>query len=139
MMKKIVVFWLVLCGMCFWAHGQNKSVESAKVAFLSQKTNLTPVQAEKFWPLYNEFTDKRADIRKSIRAIYKSMAENPEISAEKVKQNISQIATLKHEDANLEKEYFNRYLLIITPKQLADLISAEREFQKILIKKVSED
>ena len=119
--------------------GQNTSVESARVAFLSQKINLTSVQAEKFWPVYNEFLDKRKDNRKSIRKLYKTMDEIPDLTLEKIKQQINLIASLKSDEIVSEKEFYNRCLIIITPKQLADLMSAEREFQKILIKKVSED
>jgi hypothetical protein len=138
-MKRILFILLFINLLFIKGFGQNTSVESARVAFLSQKINVTPVQAEKFWPVYNEFHDKRADNRKTIRKLFKMMDEMPDISLEKIKQQINQIASLKSEEINLEKDYYNRCLLIITPKQLADLIAAEREFQKILIKKVSEE
>ena len=118
---------------------QNKSVESARIAFITQKINLTTVQAEKFWPVYNEFHSQKKEIRKSIRGLHNQLGDNPEITTDKIKQNINQIISLKQEEVTLEKEYMNRFLLIINPRQLADLLLAEREFQKILIKKVSED
>lgn len=121
------------------SQAQNKSVESARVAFISQKINITPAQAEKFWPLYNELNNKKTEIRQSVRDIYAKMALPSEQTNEKIKTYLQQIASLKHEDVNLEKEYYTRYLQIISAKQLADLIAAEKEFQKILIKKVSEN
>ena len=138
-MKRILLIMFLISTALIAGYGQNRSVESARVAFISQKINITPVQAEKFWPVYNEFNNQRADIRKSIRTIYNTLASSTDQTTEKIKQSVNQIAALKHEEVNLEKEYYNRYLIIITPKQLADLIAAEREFQKILIKKVSED
>lgn len=138
-MKRVAFILVVLLGSAFGLQAQNSSVESARVAFISQKIGLTPVQAEKFWPVYNEFHNQRSDIRKAVKKIYSGLSAVQEPTKENMKLHISQIAALKHEEANLEKEYLNRYLLIITPKQLADLMVAEREFQKILIKKVSED
>jgi hypothetical protein len=138
-MKIYALILIILMGSAFGLKAQNTSVESARVAFISQKIGLTPVQAEKFWPVYNEFNNQRSDIRKAIKKIYSGLSFIQEPTTEKMKQQISHIASLKHEEANLEKEYLNRYLLVITPKQLADLIVAEREFQKILIRKVSED
>ena len=138
-MKRVAFILVVLLGSTFGLKAQNSAVESARVAFISKKIGLTPVQAEKFWPVYNEFHNQRSDTRKAIKKIYKNLSATTEPTGEKMKQQISQIAALKHEEVTLEKEYLNRYLLIITPKQLADLMVAEREFQKILIKKVSEE
>ena len=131
----IFSLFLALSGI----NAQNKSVESARVAFITQKINLTPVQAEKFWPVYNEFYTRKKEIKRTIRSVHKQLSENQDLSADKIKQSIVQINNLKQEEVNIEKEYTNRFLIILTPRQLADLILAEREFQKILIKKVSED
>lgn len=136
---KRIVFILLLIHLALTGYGQNKSVESARVAFISQKINITPVQAEKFWPLYNELNDKKTEIRKSVREQYHQLAQASEQTTEKIKQHVQQIAALKHEDINLEKDYYVKYLFVITPKQLADLMAAEKEFQKILLKKVSEE
>jgi Spy/CpxP family protein refolding chaperone len=120
-------------------YGQNNAVESARVAFISQKVELTPAQAEKFWPLYNELNNQRTDIKKTIRQIYDKMTLASEQTTEKAKGNIEQLSLLKQKEASLEKDYYNRFLIIISPKQLADLFAAEREFQKILLKKVATD
>jgi Spy/CpxP family protein refolding chaperone len=133
-------FFISLFLFSFWpSQGQNKMVESARVAFISQRTNLTPAQAEKFWPVYNEFSNQKSDIRKNIRGIYRELNTKPEQTSESLKQYLVQYNQLKQQELNLEKEYQQRYLLIITPRQLVDLMVAEHEFHKILIKKMSED
>ena len=138
-MKHLALTLVLVPYFVFPSFGQNKPVESARVAFISQKINITPVQAEKFWPLYNEFNNQKKDIRKTIRAIYETIGQTSEPTMEGTKKNIEQIAALRQKEAGLEKEYYIKYLLILTPKQVADLISAEKEFQKMLIKKVSEE
>ncbi len=139
-MKKLLL--IVLCLQFIFiikSHAQNNSVEAARVAFISQKIALTPVQAEKFWPVFNELNNQRADLKRTIRKIYEKMELPTEQTNEKIKAYIDQLAQLKQKEATLEKDYYNRFLLIITAKQLADLFSAEREFQKILLKKVAAD
>lgn len=121
------------------SYAQNNAVESARVAFISQKIELTPAQAEKFWPVFNEMNNQRADLKRTIRGIYDKMDLPSEQTNDKVKVYIDQLSQLKQKEATLEKEYYNRFLLIISPKQLAQLFSAEREFQKILLKKVASD
>ena len=39
-------------------------VQALKVAFITKALNLTSAEAEKFWPIYNEFQDKRDVVRK---------------------------------------------------------------------------
>lgn len=138
-MKKYILVVLVFWGALIHVQAQNKSVESARVAFISQKINLTPAQAEKFWPLYNELASQRLDLRKSVRKLVEQMALPAEQTLENTKKNIDQMTALKQKELALEKEYYHKYLLVISPKQFADLLAAEKEFQKILIKKVSEE
>ena len=73
-------------GSAFGLKAQNTSVESARVAFISQKIGLTPVQAEKFWPVYNEFNNQRSDIRKAIKKIYSGLSFIQEPTTEKMKK-----------------------------------------------------
>lgn len=120
-------------------HAQNNAVESARVAFISQKIELSPTQAEKFWPIFNELNNQRTDFKKAIRQIHHKMTLPSEQTNDKAKYYLDQIYQLKQKEATLEKDYYNRFLLVISAKQLADLFAAEREFQKILLKKVATD
>ncbi|MFN8436045.1 MAG: hypothetical protein U0V72_00285 [Cytophagales bacterium] len=137
--KLINKIWIILILVSFISKSQNNSVESARVAFISQKINLTSVQAEKFWPLFNDLANKKNEIRKSIKKTYELMNVSSEQTVENTKKNIENIQNLKSKEIQLEREYFLKYLQIITPKQFTDLLIAEKEFQKILIKKVAEE
>jgi Spy/CpxP family protein refolding chaperone len=136
---KTYITILISLWATFLLPAQNKTVESARVAFISQRVGLTAVQAEKFWPLFNEFSSQRLEIKKSIKNILEKMGQPSEQTLEATKKNIDQMAALKQKEVALEKEYQLKYLLVITPKQFADLLASEKEFQKILLKKVSEE
>ncbi len=41
-----------------FSHERKEQIESHKIAYLTTKLSLTPNEAEKFWPLYNEFSRK---------------------------------------------------------------------------------
>ena len=38
-------------------------IESQKIAFITQKLDLTPTEAQLFWPIYNEYQTKMKEIR----------------------------------------------------------------------------
>lgn len=75
-------------------------VEALKIAYLTQKLNLSPEEAQKFWPVYNKYAaeirkvrvdgrlnnDKEIDIEEKILAIRKKYNSefSKALSAEKV-------------------------------------------------------
>jgi hypothetical protein len=44
---------------------KKEQVKSMKIAFITNELKLTPDEAAKFWPLFNEFEEKQKVIRQS--------------------------------------------------------------------------
>src|SRR4051812_21621428 len=55
---------------------RREDIEAQKVAFITQKLNLTPEEAQKFWPVYNQYQDKIQELRKKRRQEGKTAKEN---------------------------------------------------------------
>ena len=68
MIKRIVCI-VLLCGLVtVTARAQeddekNDRVEAMKVAFITQRLNLSPAEAKAFWPVFNVFTDEMKKIK----------------------------------------------------------------------------
>ena len=43
-----------------------EKIEAARIGMITNKLGLTPEQAEKFWPIYREFSEKRMGLRKEF-------------------------------------------------------------------------
>ncbi|MDB5272671.1 MAG: hypothetical protein JWO58_1038 [Chitinophagaceae bacterium] len=112
--------------------------ESAKIAYLTQQVKLTPEQAEKFWPVYNEFSNKRITIKKAIRQCRQRIA-NENNNEEVVKQMLLVIQQKKQESLTLENEYLPKFLTIISPQQVATLAIAERNFLAKAVKQLPDN
>jgi hypothetical protein len=57
-MKKIILFLSVFIGVGYICSAQphrGEKVEAIKVAYITKELNLTSSEAEKFWPVYNEY------------------------------------------------------------------------------------
>ena len=49
---------------------KREKVKALKVAYITEQLELTTEEAQKFWPLYNAFDDKQAELRhEKMRAI----------------------------------------------------------------------
>ncbi|WP_299754218.1 hypothetical protein [uncultured Pontibacter sp.] len=145
-MKRYTLSLLLSCALLLGstaAFSQNSSkeersenVEAAKIAFLTDKMELTSDQSQKFWPLYNEYEAKRRTLIKGYRSGYRQDVDA--LSEAEAKSRIDNMFVTKEKELELEKEYANRYLRVITSKQLIKLYRGERDFTKMLLKRLDD-
>ena len=93
--------------------GQKKQdLEALKVAFISRELELTPAEAQKFWPIYNEYS-------RELRTV---VADDQDVldRDEKV--------------LNLRKRYRDQFSKVIGESRMNKLYNAEGKFRQILIK-----
>ncbi len=60
-MKKIILLLAFFTGLnyfCYAQPGRGEKLEALKVAFITKELNLTSVEAQKFWPVYNGYFDE---------------------------------------------------------------------------------
>ena len=114
---------------------RHEKIEAARVAFLTTRLNLTTDQAQKFWPVYNEFDAKRRVIRKRITGQQRDLAT---LADTQLQGAIDNLFAARQEELNLEKEYATRFQKVISLRQTLVLYLAEREFAKLLLRKLEE-
>ena len=107
-------------------------IKAARIGLITQRLNLTPDQAQKFWPLYNEFDLKRADVRKPYRDAQKNLNQNnPDPTQQQALLDLGM--KVKQDELNLEKEYSTKLQGVITTQQMLNLRQAEHDFRGIII------
>jgi Spy/CpxP family protein refolding chaperone len=114
---------------------KSERVQAAKVAFITNRLNLSTTQAQQFWPMYNEFEEARKKIRKQLRQLRIDNQVNTGTD-EQIKADIRKFFQLRQEELELEKQYAEKFLKVLTPKQVAEYYRAEREFTKMLLKRL---
>jgi Spy/CpxP family protein refolding chaperone len=110
-------------------------LENAKIAFITNRVSLTQDQAQKFWPLYNEFSDRRREINRSGRLLRRDITES--MTDQQLRDNFTQSFNTRQQELNLEKDYFEKFQKVISLRQVAQLFQAERDFTKEVIKRVA--
>ncbi|PTX18955.1 hypothetical protein C8N40_105249 [Pontibacter mucosus] len=115
---------------------RTENVEAAKIAFLTDKMELTAEQSQKFWPLYNEYEQKRRTLIRGYRSGYRQDVDA--LSEQEAKARIDNMFLTKEKELELEREYAYKYLKIISNKQLIKLYRGERDFTKMLLKRLDE-
>ncbi len=139
-MKQIgiaIILFLISIG----GHAQNreamKRIESARIALITERLGLSPEQAEKFWPIYREYTMERRRIRQDFRDERKDV-DLKNLTDEQSKQLVQKSMEMKQHELDLEKRYSGRLTDVITTKQLFKLKTAEKDFQQMILKRIQE-
>jgi len=115
-------------------------VQALRVAFITDRLSLSPAEAEKFWPIYREYQDKREVIRKQLQADYKKVRDQADqMTDDELRKIADEEISLKQQDMNLQVEMHNKLKAVLPPKKLAQLYVAEEDFKKELIRRMTED
>lgn len=112
-----------------------KKIESARIALITERLELTPGQAEKFWPLYREYQLKQKDIRREFMDARRSARENT-VTEQESKELLEKGLELKERQLALEKVYTERFSSVITTRQILQLRRAEEDFRQMLLQRM---
>lgn len=118
------------------ARGRQR-LENARIAYITDKLALTPEQAQRFWPLFNEFTAKRRELRQQTRLGLRNQ-DFSTMSDKDIRAALDDQFKLRQGEINLEKEYVDKFAKVITLRQVAQLLQAERDFTKELIQRLDD-
>ncbi len=141
-----IVFLLFLAGS-FSASAQNSSdqkheerkerfqkIQTAKIAYITEKLSLNTEEAQKFWPVYNQLEEERRSIRHKSRGLRDDKIAS--LSDQQIREALNQRLAIQQAEVNIDKNYMEKFLKVISPRQLATFYRAEKEFTDILLKKL---
>ena len=120
---------------------RREKVKALKVAFITEKLELTTEEAQKFWPLYNAFDDKQSELRhEKMRAILDRFKPgNVEKLSEKDASNsLAQMEKIEEDLFNLKKKFIKDLQGVISAKKIIKLKKAEEDFNRELLKQMRE-
>jgi Spy/CpxP family protein refolding chaperone len=145
-MKRLLLFCLLTILALSGSYAQNQDfttekrqkIKAAKIGLITNTLNLTPEQATQFWPVYNEYDDKRAEVRKQIRQL---AIESNTLTAtdDKLMTNLKTMQDLRQKETDLEKEYANKFLKVLTVRQVVELEKTEHRFTQMLLHRLNKE
>lgn len=111
-------------------NGSTEFIDAERIAFFTRTLKLSTDEAEQFWPVYNEFTDKRDKIKKERNDIMERAGQyHGDITGGEAGELADRLISLEMEEAELKAEYHKRYRQILSPSGLIMLYYAEDKFK----------
>ncbi|MBS4063340.1 MAG: hypothetical protein KGZ74_02215 [Chitinophagaceae bacterium] len=96
-----------------------EKIQAMEVGYISQKLNLTTEEAQKFWPIYNDY---KKDINQALR----TFRNTPDADVLDRDQKI----------IDIRKKYRDRFIGIIGQPRVNTFFRAEGDFRKALMNRL---
>lgn len=111
-MKTYLLILLMAVGLMAKVKAQDgQRLEAYKIAYLTKKLNLSPEEAQRFWPIYNKYTE---DIR-SVRQEQKD-------------KNLSEI-DVEEKILGVRKKYNGEFSKALSAEKVNTFFRSERDFK----------
>jgi hypothetical protein len=104
-------------------------LQAARIAFISTRLDLKPEQAEKFWPIFNQFTDQKEAVLRQMANLTRGVSE---ISEEEATSRIQQRFQLEEKLIKDERAFVAEASKILSSKQILMLHNIARDFARQL-------
>jgi hypothetical protein len=126
-MKKFLYSILFLLAVSVTAYSQEENdkpdgsrLEALKIAYLTKKLNLTPEEAQRFWPIYNNYAGE----------IRKTRIEQ--------RQNKSSEIETEEKILNIRKKYNTEFSSAISAEKINTFFRSEKDFGNYVRKELME-
>ena len=111
-----------------------QNIQNAKIAFLTEKLDLTPEQSQRFWPIYNQLETEKEAYRQKWRSLRNENLDA--MNDVEIRNALNTRLSWRQGELDLDKQYMDKFLRVISVRQLAILYRSEREFTRVLLKKL---
>lgn len=95
-------------------------IEALKIAYLTKKLSLSPEEAQRFWPIYNEYAAEMKDARTGQR-----QNKSPELETEE------KILAIR-------KKYNSEFSRALSPDKINTFFRSEKDFSNFVQKELAE-
>jgi len=141
-MKKllVIVITILMAGqMSLRAQDQSdmERLTAYKIAFFTKKLDLTPAEAEKFWPVYNDYSAKKSKIQIDRISMIRYIKQNEALISEKeISESANDLSQKYIDESNLTITYIGEIRKVLPPAKIIKLYQAEAQYKQQLLKEL---
>ena len=111
-------------------------IQAQKVAFISSQLELTTAEAEKFWPVFNEYEAEIEKVRRAHRTEMKKLKDIDNLSEEEAYAITEKVLNLEGKNSKIRKDYLVKFAAVLGKKKAAKVYIAEEKFKRELLRKI---
>ncbi len=145
---RLLILMLVLCNLALALKAQEQKgrethlekFRSMKIAFFTERLDLTPQEAEKFWPLYNDYENKKREVtrHRHLKPGYLSeqLADMTDEEAEKM---VDEMMAARKKELQLAVAFHEDLKKILSPKKVLKFYITEIQFREYMLRRIRDE
>lgn len=138
--------FFVLASLCGTAGAQDKTtndktdaqdkIEALKEAYLTRQLDLNPKEAEKFWPVYNQY---RKDMKKVIDERKQNQLDPNQLKNadnKQIEKAMNRNFKLEQQALQVRQKYRQEFQNVLPPRKVMKIYKSEKDFNMKLIEEL---
>ncbi len=139
-MKTIIITLFLILG--FWGNSNaqenhRERIKAYKTAYITQELDLSSKEAEKFWPVYNDYEKNLFSLRvlkvREERNRIKNKGGFEELSDKEAKEALNNLIQNEKEIIKIKEKLYKELSDVLPPVKILELYKAEMDFNKKLL------
>lgn len=113
---------------------QFERIQSEKIAFFTNELDLTPEEAQVFWPVYNGYSkENRAAHEAVTKAFHALKCDKEQVSDKQMEANIDAYIKAVKAEQEVMSAYYPKFKKVLPIQKVARLYQAEEAFKMKMI------
>lgn len=133
----LLISLFIMGGVNAQHYGKREKLKAYKTAYLTEQLNLSPKEAEKFWPVYNVYEKKYFQLKVNkmteIRTLIKKQGGLDDITEKEANQLLVKLSANEQAILDAKKDLYADLKNIIPAKKILMLNKAEHDFNRKLL------
>jgi hypothetical protein len=117
---------------------RREQIESMKIAFITKRLDLTPEEAKKFWPVYNQYSGELEKHRKARMEQRRDLRDRENLSESDYEKVVDGEIAFRQQELDILKKYNGQFKQILPMRKVAQLYRAEEDFKRELLERIRE-
>jgi Spy/CpxP family protein refolding chaperone len=119
---------------------QIEKFRSMKIAFFTERLELTPGEAELFWPAYNENEREKREISHNKHLRRRNIDEQLDnMTDEEAEKKVDEMMEAREKEVQLAVAFHEDLKKILPPKKVMKFYITEIEFREYMLRKIRDE
>ncbi len=134
----LLLFFAGLDPLMGQSEEQIEKFKKERKAYFTEKLELTENEAKAFWPLYDDFSNRKMKLVEDERNTYSYAHKNAEnLSDQEILDILKKVNKLKEDQLKLEAEYYqDKFMKALPAKKVLKLGKVEWDFRRHLMREL---
>jgi Spy/CpxP family protein refolding chaperone len=114
----------------------SQRVEALKRGYLNQQLDLSPEQAKKFWPLYNQYQQDMKQLARKRRENQMGQTGSRQSNDRQIEKSMDKDFNIDEKALQTREHYRDQFRQVMPPRKVMQFYKAEKDFNQQLIEEL---